>query len=273
MPQLRLSPARGPLRVPEITVYFWIIKGLSTAMGESTSDYLVHAMAPVVAVAIGFIAFVAALAVQFRQRRYLAWSYWLTVVMVGVFGTMAADVLHVGFSVPYPATSILYAAALVMVFATWLSTQRTLSIHSIDTSARESFYWAAVVATFALGTAVGDLTAVTLHLGYFSSALLFAGLIAIPAAGYASGRLHPILAFWTAYVITRPLGASIADWLGKPAGSGGLGWGDGAVSLVLTGLIIAFVGYLAVTRADVQQPDAHAAEVDEPFGEPARATS
>jgi uncharacterized membrane-anchored protein len=249
----RLSPVQGPLRVPQITVYFWIIKALSTAMGESTSDYLVHAIAPVAAVAIGFAGFVAALALQFRQRRYRAWTYWFAVVMVGVFGTMAADVLHVGFSVPYIATSILYAGALAIVFVSWDRTQHTLSIHSVDSAVREGFYWAAVVATFALGTAVGDLTAVTLHLGYFSSALLFAGLIALPALGYASGRLNPILAFWTAYVLTRPLGASVADWLGKPAQSGGLGWGDGAVALGLTALITVLVGYLAVTRADVQQ--------------------
>jgi uncharacterized membrane-anchored protein len=244
---------RGLVRVSEVTALFWLIKGLSTAMGESTSDYLVHAIAPVAAVAIGFVGFVAALTLQFRQRRYLAWTYWFAVVMVGVFGTMAADVLHVGFSVPYTATSILYAAALAIVFLSWGRTQHTLSIHSVDSAMREGYYWAAVVATFALGTAVGDLTAVTLHLGYFSSALLFAGLIAIPAIGYASGRLNQILAFWTAYVLTRPLGASVADWLGKPVRSGGLGWGGGAVALGLTALIIVFVSYLAVTRADVQQ--------------------
>jgi uncharacterized membrane-anchored protein len=252
------------LRVPEITAYFWIIKGLSTAMGESTSDYLVHAIAPVAAVGIGFVWFAAALVLQFRQRRYRAWTYWFAVVMVGVFGTMAADVLHVGFSVPYAVSSALYALALTVVFVTWSRSQHTLSIHSIDSAKREAFYWAAVVATFAFGTAVGDLTAVTLHLGYFSSALLFAGLIALPAIGYASGRLNPILAFWAAYVLTRPLGASIADWLGKPTTSGGLGWGDGLVSLVLTGIICGLVGYLAISRADVQQ---HPADATAPAGE------
>ena len=260
---------RGPLRVPEITVWFWLIKSLSTAMGESTSDYLVHAMAPVAAVALGFVAFVAALVLQLRQRRYRAWTYWFAVVMVGVFGTMAADVLHVGFSVPYPATSILYAGALVIVFVAWARSQRTLSIHSIDSASREAFYWAAVVATFALGTAVGDLTAVTLHLGYFGSALLFAGLITLPAMGYASGQLNPIPAFWAAYVLTRPLGASVADWLGKPAHLGGLGWGDGAVSLGFTALIVGLVGYLAVTRSDVQQH--HTSAPEGSFAEPATA--
>ena len=207
-------PSRRALRVPEITVYFWIIKGLSTAMGEATSDYLVHALHPVPAVLLGFVGFVVALALQFSMRRYLAWTYWFAVVMVGVFGTMAADVLHVGFGVPYIASSALYAVALLAVFVTWQKTEKTLSIHSVDTFRREAFYWATVVATFALGTAVGDLTASTFDLGYFFS-------------------------------------ASIADWLGKPI-LGGLGLGDGRVSLVLTIIIVAFVAYLARTRKDVQ---------------------
>jgi len=151
--------------------------------------------------------------------------------MVGVFGTMAADVLHVGLGVPYAVSTALFAVTLV--FVTWQRTEKTLSIHSINTPRREAFYWAAVVATFALGTALGDLTATTLHLGYFFSALLFAGVIVLPAAGYRWAHLNPILAFWWAYVITRPLGASLADGAGKPKILGGLGWGDGLVSLCL----------------------------------------
>jgi uncharacterized membrane-anchored protein len=142
---------RGARRVPEITVYFWAIKALSTAMGESSSDYLVHAMAPELAVVLGFVGFVIALAIQFTRRRYVAWAYWLAVVGVGVFGTMAADVLHVGFGVPYVASSVLYGVVLLAVFVSWQRTERTLSIHSIDTDRREAFYWAAVVATFAMG--------------------------------------------------------------------------------------------------------------------------
>jgi uncharacterized membrane-anchored protein len=241
------------LRVPEITVYFWVIKALSTAMGESTSDYLVHVMNPVLAVAIGFVGFVCALAVQLTRHRYLAWPYWFAVVMVGVFGTMAADVLHVGFGVPYYASAPLFAVALVVVFVSWHRVEQTLSIHSIDTLRREGFYWAAVVATFALGTAVGDLTATTFGLGYAGSIVLFAGLIAIPAVGYFVLRWNPIFTFWFAYVVTRPLGASFADWLGKPTSSGGLGWGDGRVSLVLTAAIVCLVAYLAVTHRDIQR--------------------
>ena len=247
---------RGARRVPEITVYFWVIKALSTAMGESTSDYLVHAMAPELAVLLGFVGFVAALAIQFSRRRYVAWAYWLAVVGVGVFGTMAADVLHVGFGVPYIVSSVLYAVALAAVFVTWQRTERTLSIHTVNTARREAFYWAAVVATFAMGTAVGDLTAVTLHLGYAGSAVLFAGLILVPAAGYRWGGWNPVLSFWMAYVLTRPLGASVADWLGKPKSFSGLGLGDGPVTVVLVLMIAALVGYLAVTRSDVQRPAA-----------------
>ncbi len=244
--------ARGALRVPEITAYFWIIKALSTAMGESTSDFMVHIMNPVAAVGLGFIGFVIALWLQLSMRRYLAWTYWLAVVMVGVFGTMAADVLHVGFHVPYIASSILYAVVLAAVFVTWQRTERTLSIHEVDTTRRELFYWAAVVATFAMGTAVGDLTATTFGLGYDYSIVLFAVIIVVPAIGYRWLKWNAILTFWFAYVVTRPLGASFADWLGKPVSVGGLGWGDGRVSLILTLLIAIGVAYLAITRADVQ---------------------
>ncbi len=244
---------RGALRVPEITVYFWVIKALSTAMGEATSDYLVHTLQPVPAVGLGFIGFVAALVLQFSMGRYVAWTYWLAVVGVGVFGTMAADVLHVGLGVPYQDSSILYGVVLVTVFVTWQRTEKTLSIHSIDTPRREAFYWATVVATFAMGTALGDLTAVNLHLGYLTSGLLFAGLLAVPALGYWWFRRNPILCFWFAYVVTRPFGASFADWMGKPQHVGGLGWGDGTVALALTIVIFCLVAYLAITRADVQR--------------------
>ena len=251
-PLLRRITVRGALRVPEITVYFWAIKALSTAMGESTSDYLVHAMAPVAAVFLGFLGFLAALALQFSRRRYNAWTYWLAVVGVGVFGTMAADVLHVGFDVPYAVSSVLYAVVLAAVFIAWQRTEQTLSFHTIDTPRREAFYWAAVVATFAMGTALGDLTASTFGLGYFASGLLFAAVIAIPAVGYWRLGWNAIFSFWFAYVATRPLGASFADWMSKPKNVGGLGWGDGPVALALTIIIFCLVAYLAITRRDVQ---------------------
>jgi uncharacterized membrane-anchored protein len=247
---------RGALRVPEVTAYFWVIKALSTAMGESTSDYSVHAIDPVIAVLLGFCGFVAALALQFSVRRYIAWTYWLAVAAVGVFGTMAADVLHVRFGVPYVVSTILYASLLAFVFVSWQRTEHTLSFHTIDTPRREAFYWAAVVATFAMGTALGDLTAYTLGLGYFASGIVFACVIAIPAIGYRWLGWNAIFSFWFAYVATRPLGASFADWLGKPASLGGLGLGEGWVALALGLTIFVLVAYLALTGRDVQQPAA-----------------
>ncbi len=233
-------------------------------MCESTSDYLVHAMVPEEAVVLGFVGFLAALALQFSAGRYIAWNYWLAVVAVGVFGTMAADVLHVAFGVPYVVSSVLYAVVLVTVFVSWQRTEHTLSIHTVDSPRREAFYWAAVVATFAMGTAVGDLTATTFHLGYFGSALLFAGVIAIPAIGYWRLGWNSIFCFWFAYVATRPLGASLADWMGKPKRAGGLGWGDGTVALALTGLIVLLVAYLTITRVDVQEAAGALAETHPP---------
>ncbi|HEY2771224.1 MAG TPA: hypothetical protein VGI87_11665 [Solirubrobacteraceae bacterium] len=238
--------------MPEVTAYFWVIKALSTAMGESTSDWSVHAINPVIAVLLGFCGFVVALSLQFWVRRYIAWTYWLAVCAVGVFGTMCADVLHVHFGVPYGVSSVLFAVLLASVFLSWERTEHTLSFHEIDTVRRELFYWAAVVATFAMGTALGDLAAVTLGLGYLASAVVFAAVIAVPAAGYRWFGWNSIFCFWFAYVATRPLGASIADWLGKPTALRGLGLGDGPVALVLALMIFVLVAYLAVTRRDVQ---------------------
>ena len=240
------------LKVPEITVFFWIVKLLSTAMGESTSDFLVFQINPYVAVVLGCAAFAVSLAIQLWVRRYIAWVYWLAVVMVAVFGTMAADVLHVVMHIPYAVSTAFFSTALVIVFVVWYLSERTLSIHTINAGRRELFYWAAVVATFAMGTAVGDLTAVTFHLGYLGSLALFIGVIAIPALGYRWLAWNAVFAFWFAYVITRPLGASFADWLGKPTRLTGLGFGDGNVALILTGLIVVLVAYLAITRRDVQ---------------------
>jgi uncharacterized membrane-anchored protein len=243
---------RGALRVPEITVAFWLVKGLSTAMGESTSDYLVHAMAPALAVVLGFVGFVVSLILQFRMGRYVAWTYWFAVVMVGIFGTMAADVVHVGLGVTYTVSTIFYAVVLIAVFTVWHHTEGTLSIHHIDSPRREAFYWATVAATFAMGTALGDFTAYTLHLGYFPSAWVFAGLVLIPAIGFRWLRWNPIFSFWFAYVLTRPLGASIADGLAKPQSASGRGLGDAPVVFVIGVLIAVIVTYLAITGVDVQ---------------------
>jgi len=256
-------------KVPEITVYFWIIKILTTAMGEATSDYSVHRIDSVIAVILGAIAFGVALALQLTVSRYVPVVYWLALVMVAVFGTMAADVIHVRFGVPYAVSAVGFAVALLVIFLLWYRTEGTLSIHSVDTRRRELFYWATVLATFALGTAVGDLTAYTFHLGFFSSGILFTGVIAIPALAYWLFGLNEVLAFWAAYIVTRPLGASFADWMGTPRDLGGLNIGRGTVSIILTLLIVAFVGYLAITRADVKDAPEHPPQpeaVTEPSG-------
>jgi uncharacterized membrane-anchored protein len=246
-------------KVPEVTLAFWITKGLTTGMGESSSDYLVHQMAPVVAVALGGIALAIALVVQFAARRYVPWIYWLAVAAVGVFGTMAADVLHVGLGVPYLASTAFFAVALAVIFAAWYASEKTLSIHSIYTRRREAFYWAAVMTTFALGTAAGDMTAITLRLGYLSSGLMFALVISVPALAHWRLGLNAILAFWLAYIVTRPLGASFADWLGVSHARGGLDLGAGPVSVVLVALIVLFVVYLTVTPARRDAPHARTA--------------
>jgi uncharacterized membrane-anchored protein len=238
-------------KVPEVTAYFWIAKALTTGMGESTSDFLVHKLVPEVAVVLGGIALVIALWLQFASTRYVAWRYWLAVAMVGVFGTMAADVLHVGLGVPYVASTVFYAVVLAAVFRIWYLSERTLSIHSITNRRRELFYWAAVLATFALGTAAGDLTAVTFGLGYAASAVLFAAAIMVPAIGYWRMSMNSIFAFWAAYVLTRPLGASVADWLAVTHRRGGLDLGTGWVSLALAAMIAAIVAYLTVSLRDI----------------------
>ncbi len=241
---------RALRKVPEVTVYFWIIKLLTTGMGETTSDYLVHQLDPLIAVALGGLGLAAALVLQFSVRRYVAWIYWVAVVMVAIFGTMAADALHIGLGIPYLVSTAFFAVALAVIFVAWYAREKTLSIHSIDTRPRELFYWATVMATFALGTAAGDMTAITLGLGYFSSGVLFAVVIAVPALAYRLWGLNAILAFWFAYIVTRPLGASFADWLGRSPHLGGLGLGTGPVSLGLALVIGVFVGYLTLTHED-----------------------
>src|SRR5215470_3063250 len=249
-----LAPAAyAASKVPLITVYFWIIKLLSTAMGEATSDYMVRTINPVTAVLLGFTGFAIAMVLQLRAQRYVAWIYWLAVVMVAVFGTQAADVLHIKFHVPYAASTIFYAVVLAVIFIVWYRVERTLSIHSIRTPRRELFYWATVLATFALGTATGDLTARTLHLGYLASGIWFSVAFAVVAVAHWKFGLNPILAFWICYVLTRPVGASYADWVAFPTSVGGLGVGHGPVALFLTFLIVIFVGYLTVTRKDVEE--------------------
>jgi uncharacterized membrane-anchored protein len=230
---------------PTITPSFWGLKILTTAMGEATSDFFVNRFDPRLAVVCAAVVFAVVLWWQLRAPTYLTVTYWSAVVMVSVFGTMCADVVHVEFKVPYAVSAIAFGLVLIVVFALWNRVEGTLSIHSITTTRRELFYWLAVTVAFALGTAVGDFTAYTAKLGYFGSGLLFTGLIIVPALGFWLARMNSVLMFWSAYVLTRPLGASYADWMGKPKIVGGLGWGSGNVSLVLSAIIVVAVGILA----------------------------
>jgi uncharacterized membrane-anchored protein len=246
---------RAASKVPQrITVFFWIIKILTTAQGEATSDYLDHRLDPPIAAAIAGLAFVVALALQFRARKYVAWIYWLAADMVAIFGTMCADGLHVEFGIPYPVSTTFYAVVLAAILVIWYRTEKTLSIHSISTRRREAFYWATILATFALGTALGDLTATTLHLGYLASGIMFTLIFALPGLVHWRLRLNSVVTFWTAYILTRPLGASYADWMGVPHSAGGLDLGRAHVAILLTIPIVLLVGYLAVSRVDVEQP-------------------
>jgi uncharacterized membrane-anchored protein len=252
-PGLPRSSAAGLFtKVPQIIAFFWLTKVATTALGESASDCLNGLLGPAVAVPLMLIALAWTLRRQFRAQRYDAWTYWLVVVMVAIFGTSAADALHVGLGVPYLVSTLFYAAVLTLVFAAWHRTEGTLSIHSIRTRRREVFYWATVLATFALGTAAGDMTATTLSIGYFGSIWLFAGLIAIPFVGHRWFGMNEVFAFWMAYVLTRPLGASFADWLAVEPSRGGVGLGTGGVSLILAAVVLLLIRRLAKTRMDVR---------------------
>jgi uncharacterized membrane-anchored protein len=244
-------------KVPAITFHFWAVKILTTAMGEALSDYLVHTIDPYIAVALGALGIVIALVLQFAVRRYIAPVYWFAVAMVAVFGTMCADAAHIELKIPYAVSAALCASGLAAIFVVWYAMERTLSIHSINTRRREMFYWAAVLATFAMGTAVGDMSAYTLHLGWLTSGLLFTIIFAIPMAGRRLLGLNEVFAFWFAYIITRPLGASYADWLGVPQSLGGLNYGRGTVAVGLTIAIVVWVGYLWMSKVDVERAEAH----------------
>jgi uncharacterized membrane-anchored protein len=247
---------RHPLsKVPEITAMFWTIKILTTGMGETASDFLAHTIGPLIAVSLGLVGLAIALAIQLRAPAYVAWKYWLAVAMVSVFGTMAADVLHVGIGIPYAVSTPMFAVALGAILLLWHSHEGTLSIHSIHTRRRELFYWATVLATFALGTAAGDLTATTFGWGYFTSGLIFAVLFAIPLVAQHRFGAPEVAMFWSAYIITRPLGASFADWLAVSPERGGLGIGPGTVTVFWGIAIAACVTYLAVTRRESEPVD------------------
>jgi uncharacterized membrane-anchored protein len=254
---------RQPLaaKVPEITALFWLLKLLTTAGGEAASDYLaLHNV--VVGGAIEILILVVALCLQFGTRRYFAPAYWFLALAIAIAGTGAADTMHLHFGIPYAWTTAFWGVVLAAIFWWWNRSEGTLSIHSITTRRRESFYWATVFATFALGTAVGDLTAVPLHLGYLSSAILFAGIILIPAIGWWRFGLNEVLAFWFAYVVTRPIGASLADYVSKPHALSGANVGDGQTAAVAIVALAILVAYVSWARIDIQSPEATERDAD-----------
>ncbi len=242
-------------KVPEATLVFWIIKILCTTVGETFADYLnVTLNFGLKKTSIVMVVLLAtALVFQFRARRYIPELYWTVVVFVSVVGTLLTDYLTDKRGVPLQVTTIAFTLILAGVFIAWYATEKTLSIHTIHTTRREVFYWLAILFTFALGTAAGDLFAEKMGLGYFVSFLIFAGLIAIITVGHFAFKLNAILAFWLAYILTRPLGASLGDLLSQKHKHGGLGLGTTGTSAIFLGLILALVIYLTITRKDATE--------------------
>lgn len=251
---------RQPLaaKVPEITAMFWVLKLLTTAAGEAISDYFATHNKAAGALA-EIVILVAALVAQFATRRYFAPAYWFLALAIAIAGTGVADTMHLTFGMPYTVTTIFWALVLAAAFFLWDRSEHTLSIHSITTSRREKYYWAVVFATFSLGTAAGDLTATTFGLGYLGSAVVFSVIILIPWIGWRRFHMNEILAFWFAYVTTRPIGASLADYFSKPTNASGLGSGDLPTAAVITAGVAVLVAYTALTRYDIQSPGAEIA--------------
>lgn len=245
-------PAPLTAKVPEIIFLFWVVKILTTAGGEATSDYL-KTYGNFGGGGTEVALFVIALVLQFATRRYRAFAYWFLAFAIAIAGTGFADFLHLDVHIPYAGTTLLWAAILAAVFWTWQRSEGTLSIHSITTQRREAFYWATVFATFALGTALGDFTATSLGMGYLDSGLFFFALILLPALAWWRFGLNSIAAFWMAYVVTRPLGASFADYFSKPRNISGIGFGDGPTAAVFAVAVLVLVAYLALARPDIQR--------------------
>ncbi len=262
---------RAP-KVPEVFLLFWVVKLLTTGIGEAGADFLGTVSIPLAALA-GIGGFFLALWWQLRAGTYHPVRYWVTVLSVALFGTMIADGPHVALGTPYYVDSAIYFALLCGLLTWWRRSEGTLSVHSITTARRERFYWGAVLLTFGLGTALGDATAIDLGLGFVWSIALFGVLILVPLGLWRLG-LNATVAFWSSYVLTRPLGASVADWLGKAPSAGGLGWGDGIVAGLGLALFAALVAYLTLAHADVE--GAHAAHSRAglpPEGHPGRSAS
>jgi uncharacterized membrane-anchored protein len=249
----RVFPEPLAAKVPEIIFVFWVVKILTTAGGEATSDYL-QRLGNIKGGCTEVGLFLVGLVLQFGTRRYRPFAYWFLAYAIAIFGTGVSDFLHLDVKIPYAGTTVLWAIILVAIFWAWNHLEGTLSIHSITTQRRELFYWATVFATFALGTALGDFTATSLHLGYLGSGFLFGVVILIPALAWWKFDLNSIAAFWMAYVVTRPLGASFADYISKPSALSGIGFGDGPTALAFAVAVLILVTYLAIAQPDVQPP-------------------
>src|SRR3954467_8239802 len=235
------EPSRLASKVPEVTIYFWIIKVLATTVGETAADLLSIRLNLGLTVTsyVMSVVFVTALVLQVRAERYEPPLYWITVVLISIVGTLVSDNLVDGMGISLVTTSVAFGIILAVVFALWYRSEGTLSIHSIVTRRRELFYWAAILFTFALGTSVGDLLAEGLDLGYGQAVLIFAAMLATVALLYYALGMNAILSFWLAYILTRPLGASVGDWLAKPVIADGLGWGTVTTSIVFLAAICA----------------------------------
>ena len=245
-------PDRHPMlnKVPEVTLFFWLIKMMSTTVGETGADFLnvdMHLGLAGVSVVTGVL-LAAVLTLQMRARRYVPVLYWSTVLLISVFGTLITDHLTDTLGVPLSTSSAVFGMGLGALFAVWFAVERTLSIHAVDTRRREAFYLGAILLTFALGTAVGDWIAEGLGIGFGYAGLLFGGLIAATAVAHFRFRANPVLCFWTAYILTRPFGASSGDLLSKPLTEGGLGLGTSATSAIFAASITALVAYLSLSE-------------------------
>jgi len=244
-------------KVPEITLFFWVIKILCTTVGETGADFLNEKMnlgLDGVTIIVGILLAVT-LVFQFRSRKYIPGIYWLSVVLISIVGTLITDNLTDNLGVPLETTTIIFAISLAIVFVAWYKKEKTLSIHSITTSRREGFYWLAILFTFALGTAAGDLLAESIDLGYLLSAVIFGAMIALIAVSHFGFRVHAVLSFWLAYILTRPLGASIGDYLSQDTDSGGVALGPEITSVIFLAIILGIVVYLSITKKDVISKD------------------
>jgi uncharacterized membrane-anchored protein len=237
-------------RVPRVTVDFWLIKLMAVTVGETAADYLAVNLGlglPLTSV-IMTVVLIAAIAMQFAQRRYVPVWYWVAVVLVSVVGTLLTDNLVDNFGVPLEVTTVVCAVLLAITFIVWFWSERTLSIHSIFTTRREAFYWVAILLTFALGTAAGDLVAEKLDVGYLLTAIIFAVVIGAIAVAWWVFKLNAVLAFWLAYILTRPMGASFGDLLSQPMDYGGLGLGTIITSVIFLAVIAATIVYMTITH-------------------------